>query len=77
MSAARPLSNLQQELLKIYGSDISDADLLHIKDYLARYFAGKAISEADNIWDQKGYTNELMDQWLKEDQSDYGKKDSN
>jgi hypothetical protein len=76
MSAARPLSNLQQELLKIYGSNISEADLLHIKDYLARYFAGKAISEADSIWDQKGYTNELMDQWLKEDQSKYGKESS-
>ena len=56
MSAARPLTNLQQELLKIYGSNISEADLLHIKDYLARYFAGKAIFEADSIWDQKGYT---------------------
>ena len=65
MPAAHPLSNLQQELLKIYGSNISDADLLHIKNYLARYFAGKAISEADNIWDQKGYTDELMNQWLK------------
>ena len=56
MSAAHPLTNLQQELLKIYDSNISEADLLHIKDYLARYFAGKAISEADSIWDQKGYT---------------------
>jgi hypothetical protein len=47
MPFARPLSNLQQELLKIYGSNISEADLLHIKDYLARYFARKANSEAD------------------------------
>jgi len=53
MSAAHPLSNLQQELLKIYGSDISEAELLHIKNYLARYFAGKAINEADNIWHRK------------------------
>ena len=76
MSAAQPLSNLQQELLKIYGSNISDADLLHIKSYLARYFAGKAISEADNIWEQKGYSNELMNQWLNEDQGSYGNKSS-
>ena len=52
MSAARPLSNLQQELLKIYGSNVSEADLLHIKDYLALYFASKAFSEANAIEDQ-------------------------
>jgi hypothetical protein len=64
MSAARPLSNIQQELLKLYSSDIAEADLLHIKRYLAKYFAFKAIGDADAIWDQKGYTNETMDQWL-------------
>ena len=74
MSAAHPLSNLQQELLKIYGSNISDTDLLHIKNYLARYFAGKAISEADSIWDQKGYSDDLTNQWLKEDPGSYGNK---
>ena len=71
MAAAHPLSNLQQELLKLYSSDIDDADLLHIKTYLARYFADKAISEADTIWEQKGYNNKTMDQWLNEDKADY------
>ena len=61
MSAAHPLSNIQQELLKLYSSDIAEADLLHIKRYLAKYFAFKAIGDADAIWDQKGYTNETRD----------------
>lgn len=73
MSAAHPLSNLQQELLKLYASNVEDADLLHIKRYLAKYFAEKAIKEADRIWDEKGYTNETMDQWLNEDDNS-GKK---
>lgn len=72
MSAGRPLSNLQLELLKLYSSDISEADLLHIKNYLARYFAFKAIGEADKVWDEKGYTNDTMDQWLNEDDSRNG-----
>ncbi len=76
MSAARPLSNIQQELLKLYSSDIGEADLLHIKRYLANYFAAKSIQEADKIWDEKGYTNDTMNQWLKEDQPKYGDKDS-
>lgn len=61
-----PLSNLQQELLKIYSSDIEEADLLNIKKMLANYFAEKAIKEADEIWDMKGYTNDTMQEWLTE-----------
>ncbi len=76
MSAAHPLSNIQQELLKLYSSDIAEADLLHIKRYLSKYFAFKAISEADEIWDQKNYSNETMNQWLNEDEAPYGNKDS-
>lgn len=73
MPAASPLSNLQQELLKLYASDIDDADLLHIKQYLAKYFADKAIKEADKIWDEKKYSNDTMNQWLNEDEEPYEK----
>lgn len=76
MLAAHPLSNLQQELLKLYAANITDADLLHIKNYLAKYFAEKAIKEADTIWDEKKYSNDTMNQWLNEDKPDYGNKDS-
>ena len=64
MSAAHPLSNIQLELLKLYSADIAESDLINIKKYLARYFAFKAIGEADEIWDKKGYTNETMNQWI-------------
>lgn len=76
MPVPQPLSNLQQELLKLYSSDIPEADLLHIKRYLARYFAGKAIKEADDIWEKKGYSGDTMDNWLNEDQPPYGDKNS-
>jgi hypothetical protein len=70
---AAPLSNLQQELLKLYASNISEADLLSIKKYLAKFFAEKAIAEADKIWDEKGYTKETMNNWLNEGEEGYGK----
>ena len=72
MQLQAPLSNLQQELLKLYASNISDADLLAIKSFLAKFFAEKAIDEADKIWDEKGYTNETMKNWLNEDNEKYG-----
>jgi len=58
------LSNLQLELLKLFAANIQEEDLLHIKHYLARYFAEKAIHEADAIWEEKGYDNKTMHEWL-------------
>ena len=63
----KPMSNIQLELLKVYASNISEEDILHIKDYLARYFMQKAITEANKIWVERGYTNELMDEWLNDE----------
>ena len=64
-----PMSNLQQEILKIYSHNLPEEQLLEIKNLLAQYFANKAIDEADKIWDEKGYTNELMDEWLNKKKS--------
>jgi hypothetical protein len=64
MQQSHSLSNLQQELLKLYSSDVTEADLLHIRRFLARYFAEKAIKEADKIWDERKYNAEKMDRWL-------------
>lgn len=60
------LSNLQLELLKLFKYQLDEAQLLEVKDLLARHFAKKATAEADKIWDEKGLTNDTMDQWLNE-----------
>jgi len=36
-------SNIQLELLKLYSTDVKENELLDIKNYLAKYFAKKAI----------------------------------
>ena len=66
MQASESLSNLQLELLKIYATNVSDEDLMEIKRMLAKFFMEKAIQRADEIWDERGYDNELMDTWRKE-----------
>jgi hypothetical protein len=66
MQSTSSISNMQQELLKLYAANIAEADLLNIKRYLAKYFAAKAIGEADRIWEDKNYNNETMNDWLKE-----------
>jgi len=63
----KPLTNLQLELLKIYSFNISDEQLSEIRQILTQYFADKATEEMDKLWDENGWTNETMDEWLKGD----------
>ena len=60
------LSNVQQEILKLYSTELSETDIFELKSQLAHYYANKAISQADKVWDKKGYTDGDMDSWLNE-----------
>ena len=60
------LSNLQQELLKLYAHNVTERQLQDIKNMLAQYFAKQAIQSADNVWEAKCLTEETMDKWLHE-----------
>ncbi|MFA6979546.1 MAG: hypothetical protein WC209_09510 [Ignavibacteriaceae bacterium] len=63
---AQPLSNVQEELLKLYSQNLSPEDLDELKKVLGKHFAEKATKEADKIWDEKKFSNETMDTWLNE-----------
>jgi hypothetical protein len=60
------LSNVQQELLKLYATELAENELYELKMQLARYYAQKAIQAADKIWDEKAYSTKEMDKWLNE-----------
>jgi len=60
-----PLTNLQLELLKLFARDVPDQDLLEIKRILTNYFAEKAMDEADQIWEKKGWTAKDVDRLSK------------
>ncbi len=64
--ASHSLSNLQLELLKLYSTNVDEKDLKAIKSLLAQYFARRASKRADEIWDQKKFSNKVMDDWLNE-----------
>ncbi len=59
-----PLSNVQLELLKLFATDLSEEDLQELKLMIARFFAERSIKMADQIWEEKGLTDEDMDKWL-------------
>jgi hypothetical protein len=61
-------SNIQQELLKLYSSNVEEQDLINIKKFLSDYFAQKS---ATDIWQEKSYNCETIRQWLNEDSGRY------
>ena len=60
------MSNLQIELLRLYGNGVSDESLREIKTILAEYFADKATDAMDQVWDEKGLTEQTMIDWTNE-----------
>ena len=66
-TAPQPLSNIQQELLKLYATGISDEHLTELKDIISKYLFEKAVSKADEVTREKGYTQDTIESWLNED----------
>jgi hypothetical protein len=63
---AKPLTNLQLEIIKLYSIDLEPQELLDLKQILADFFARKAIKEADKIWDKRNLSDQTMELWLNE-----------
>jgi hypothetical protein len=59
-----PLSNVQAELLKAFSADVSEKHLAGLKNVMARYLLDSARDKADAAWDEKGYTDEKLQQML-------------
>ncbi|GJM32062.1 MAG: hypothetical protein DHS20C18_10630 [Saprospiraceae bacterium] len=66
MQAAKPMSNVQLELLKLYANDVPDEQLLEIKLLLGHYFADKATALMDEFMAEKGLTEKDMIKWANE-----------
>ena len=62
-----PLSNVQVELLKLYSTNLSEEDLLDLRTMIARYYADRAIKNADKIWKERGLTNDDMEKLLNDE----------
>jgi hypothetical protein len=65
--ASQPLSNLQLELLHLYETGISDKHLLELKEVIAKFLFEKAFDQADEIWEEKGYNSDTIQDWLNKD----------
>ncbi|MEZ4884565.1 MAG: hypothetical protein R3E32_07565 [Chitinophagales bacterium] len=56
-----PLNPLQLEILQLFSRDLEEKDLLAIKRMIVRYLADKATQMANQVWEEKSWTNEDME----------------
>ena len=61
-----PLNRAQLELLKLFSRVKSEEELNEIRTIIGQYYANKAIAEANRLWDERGYTQQTMDDWMNE-----------
>lgn len=59
-----PLNRHQLEILKLFSRDLEDADMLAIKRLIVRYLGEKVTRMADEVWEEKNWTNEDMKRLL-------------
>ena len=59
-----PLNNVQLELMKLFSTNLSDHELLELRDLLSNFYADKAIKKADTIWEEKGLSDQDMEKLL-------------
>lgn len=64
MQTTQKLSNLQLELLKLYANEVSDEDLLVFHNFISKYFAEKAVKEANKIWDEEKWNDAKIEELL-------------
>ena len=64
--AKAPLSNMQMELMKLYSTGVPDEYLNDIRILVAKFLFAKARAKADQIWDEKSYSDDLINSLIKE-----------
>ena len=58
---ATVLSPIQMQLLQIFQYQQDEKELEEMRDVLLDYLDKKIQKEAGRVWEERGYSNELMD----------------
>lgn len=56
-----PFTNLQIELLRLYAHQVSEEDLIQIKDLIGQFFAKRLSNIADEAWERNAWIDQDMD----------------
>jgi hypothetical protein len=56
------LNPIQHHLLQLFSKQMTEKELLEIKQLLVNYYQQKVDAEVDAIWEKKGYTKDTFNQ---------------
>lgn len=57
-STATKLNPVQLHLLELFSKEMTEVELMEIKELLVKYYSRKVDAELDQIWESRGYTPE-------------------
>ena len=61
---ATKLNTVQLHLLKMFARPMNEQDLTAIKSLLSNYYAQKVDAESEKIWEEKGMSQQTLDDLL-------------
>jgi hypothetical protein len=61
-----PLNKSQLEILKLFSRKLDEKDYLEIKRLIVRYLAQKVTKLADQVWEEKNWSSEEMENLVNE-----------
>jgi hypothetical protein len=59
-----PLTEPQLELLQMFARPVENIDWQNIKNMITKYFADRAIVEANKVWDNQNWDNSKVQELL-------------
>ena len=62
----KPLSNVQLEILQSFNYSLDDKDLRLFKEMLVNYFADRISDDMDQLFDEKGWSDDQNSRWASE-----------
>jgi hypothetical protein len=60
----QPFTNVQLELLKTFSHQLPESDLIALKKAIALFFAERLTIQADKVWEEQNWNDELVDKTL-------------
>lgn len=66
-ATSNKLTNTQLEILKTFAYEIQEEELLDLKKVLVKFFADRIRSKTGSIWQEKGYSDQTMQDWLNDE----------
>ena len=66
MNNATKLNAVQLHLLELFSGEMTDKELADIKAMLKNYYAQRVDEDMDKLWEQKEWSDTIIEQWGQE-----------